>query len=121
MDLTTILLIIAGLAIAFGTGWWLGRRRGALLETELAVLGAQLRSEEALDLERTATLERAMGHVWSYPLEGQFLEALILAQAIERLGHVRRGVEQRAIEVEQNAAQALAGAHAAGAVAGRRK
>ena len=60
MDLTTILLIIAGLAIAFGTGWWLGRRRGALLETELAVLGAQLRSEEALDLERTATLERAM-------------------------------------------------------------
>ena len=64
MDLTTILLIIAGLAIAFGTGWWLGRRRGALLETELAVLGAQLRSEEALDLERTATLERAMEQLY---------------------------------------------------------
>jgi len=60
MDLTTTLLIIAGLAIAFGTGWWLGRRRGAQLETELAVLAVRLRSEEALDLERTATLERAM-------------------------------------------------------------
>lgn len=60
MDPTTTLLIIAGLAIAFGVGWWIGRRHAAALETENAVLSARLRSEEALDAERTAALDRAM-------------------------------------------------------------
>jgi DNA recombination protein RmuC len=60
MDLTTALLIIAGLALAFAAGWWIGRRRAGSLETEVAVLGARLRSEEELDAERTAALERAM-------------------------------------------------------------
>lgn len=60
MDLKTTLLIIAGLAIAFATGWWIGRRRTTSLETEVAVLGARLQSEDALEVERTAALERAM-------------------------------------------------------------
>jgi len=60
MDLTTTLLIIAGLAIAFAAGLWIGRRRAASLETEVAVLGARLQSEDALEVERTAALERAM-------------------------------------------------------------
>ena len=60
MELTTTLLIIAGLAIAFAAGFWIGRRRAASLETEVAVLGARLQSEDALEIERTATLERAM-------------------------------------------------------------
>jgi len=60
MELTTTLLIIAGLAIAFAAGFWIGRRRAASLETEVAVLGARLQSEDALEIERTAALERAM-------------------------------------------------------------
>ena len=60
MDLTTILLIIAGLALAFGAGWWLGRRRAAALETEVAVLGARLATEQAVEAERTVALDRAM-------------------------------------------------------------
>jgi DNA recombination protein RmuC len=60
MELTTTLLIIAGLAMAFAAGWWLGRRRSASLETEVAVLGARLQSEDALEAERAAALERAM-------------------------------------------------------------
>jgi DNA recombination protein RmuC len=60
MELTTTLLIIAGLAIAFAAGFWIGRRRAASLETEVAVLGARLQSEDALEVERTAALERAM-------------------------------------------------------------
>ena len=60
MDLTTALLTDTGLALAFAAGWWIGRRRAGSLETEVAVLGARLRSEEDLDAERTAALERAM-------------------------------------------------------------
>lgn len=60
MELTTTLLMIAALAIAFGAGWWLGRRRSAALETEVAVLGARLQTEDALEAERAAALERAM-------------------------------------------------------------
>ena len=60
MELTTTLLIIAGFVIAFAVGWWVGRRRAASLETEVAVLGARLQTEEALEVERTAALERAM-------------------------------------------------------------
>ena len=60
MELTTTLLIIAGLAIAFAAGFWIGRMRAASLETEVAVLGARLQSEDALEGERSAALERAM-------------------------------------------------------------
>ncbi|MGE0466822.1 MAG: hypothetical protein AB7P44_10310, partial [Steroidobacteraceae bacterium] len=58
--MTTILLIVAGLALAFGAGWWLGRRRAAALETEVAVLGARLATEQAVEAERTVALDRAM-------------------------------------------------------------
>ena len=60
MDVTTILLIIAALVIAFAAGWWFGRRRASSLETEVAVLGARLQSEDSLEIERNAALERAM-------------------------------------------------------------
>jgi DNA recombination protein RmuC len=60
MDLVTILLIVSGLAIALAAGWWLGRRHAAKLETEVAVLGAKLSSEQALEAERALALERAM-------------------------------------------------------------
>ncbi len=60
MDLTTTLLIFAALAIAFVAGWWIGRRRASSLETQVAVLGERLQSEDALEAERTAALERAM-------------------------------------------------------------
>ena len=60
IDLTTLLLLIAGLALALGAGWWLGRRRTAALETEVAVLGARLATEQAVETERTVALDRAM-------------------------------------------------------------
>jgi DNA recombination protein RmuC len=60
MDLATILLILTGLATALAAGWWLGRRRAAALETEVAVLGTKLSSEPALEAERALALERAM-------------------------------------------------------------
>jgi DNA recombination protein RmuC len=60
MDLISVLLIVTGLTLAFGAGWWLGRRRASSLETEVAVLNARLRSDDALDLERATALERAM-------------------------------------------------------------
>jgi len=60
MDLPITLLFIAGLAIAFAAGWWIGRLRAAALETEVAVLGSRLQSEDALEAERTAAIERAM-------------------------------------------------------------
>ncbi|MGH8250064.1 MAG: DNA recombination protein RmuC [Steroidobacteraceae bacterium] len=56
----TILLAILGLALALGLGWWLGRRRAAALETEVAVLNARLSSEQALESERATALDRAM-------------------------------------------------------------
>ncbi len=43
MDTTTLLLLSLGVVLALGAGWWLGRRRGATIESE-----------------RNATLERAM-------------------------------------------------------------
>lgn len=60
MDPAIILLILSGLAIAAAAGWWLGRRRAARLETEVAVLGARLSTEQALEVERQLALERAM-------------------------------------------------------------
>jgi DNA recombination protein RmuC len=60
MELITILLIIAALVIAFAAGWWFGRRRASSLETEVAVLGSRLQSEDSLEIERNTALERAM-------------------------------------------------------------
>ena len=37
MDLTWIALIVLGLALALGAGWWLGRRRAATIETERTI------------------------------------------------------------------------------------
>ncbi len=52
--------------------------------------------------------ERADLHI------GQCFESFGDAQAIECGGHVRRGVEQRPVEVEEYAAQPAARGHAAG-------
>ncbi len=37
MDVTTLLLIVLGLALALGAGWWFGRRGAATIESERAV------------------------------------------------------------------------------------
>ena len=58
MEPTTLLLILASLALAFGAGFWLGRRHSIRLATELAVAQARLRSEEALEVERSLALTR---------------------------------------------------------------
>ncbi len=60
MDWTTLLPIALAIGLALAAGWWLGRRRAAALETEVAVLGAKLASEPALEAERALALERAM-------------------------------------------------------------
>ncbi|MBM5811234.1 MAG: DNA recombination protein RmuC [Gammaproteobacteria bacterium] len=57
---TTLLLIATGLVLAFGAGYWFGRRHHLRLATELAAVQARLRSEEALEAERALALARAM-------------------------------------------------------------
>lgn len=60
MDANLILLCVLAAGLGFAAGWWLARRRAAGLETEVAVLGARLASEQALETERNVALERAM-------------------------------------------------------------
>ena len=60
MDANLILLCALAAGLGFAAGWWLARRRAAGLETEVAVLGARLASEQALETERNVALERAM-------------------------------------------------------------
>ena len=55
-----IALLIAAAALAFGLGWWAGRRRAAALETEVAVLQERLARASALEVERTAIIERTV-------------------------------------------------------------
>jgi DNA recombination protein RmuC len=55
-----LLLATAVAAIAFGIGWWLGRRRVAALETEAAVLAERLAATGAIADERTVLIERAI-------------------------------------------------------------
>jgi len=55
-----LLLATAVAAIAFGIGWWLGRRRVAALETEAAVLTERLAATGAIAAERTVLIERAI-------------------------------------------------------------
>jgi len=55
-----VLLATALAAIAFGIGWWLGRRRVAALETEAAVLSERLAATGAIAAERTVLIERAI-------------------------------------------------------------
>lgn len=38
MDTTTLLLLSLGIVLALGAGWWLGRRRGATIESERNVM-----------------------------------------------------------------------------------
>jgi len=47
-------------ALAFLLGWWLGRRRSAALETEVAVLNERIATQSAVDAEREEILARAM-------------------------------------------------------------
>jgi DNA recombination protein RmuC len=55
-----IALLLATGALAFGAGWWLGRRRVAALETEVAVLQERLARASALEVERSAIIERTV-------------------------------------------------------------
>jgi len=52
--------VLLGVALAFLLGWWLGRRRSAALETEVAVLNERLAAQRAVDAEREEILARAM-------------------------------------------------------------
>ncbi len=53
-------LIAATGAIALVAGWWLGRRRAAALETDVAVLRERLARADALESERGAIIERTV-------------------------------------------------------------
>jgi DNA recombination protein RmuC len=60
LEISSMLLAAAVAAISFGCGWWLGRRRAAALETEVAVLQERLAASQAVDQERDEVLARAM-------------------------------------------------------------
>jgi DNA recombination protein RmuC len=60
LDISSMLLAAAVAAISFGCGWWLGRRRAGVLETEVAVLQERLAAGKAIDEERDEVLARAM-------------------------------------------------------------
>ena len=60
MDMMMVLLAVAGLVLAFVAGWWFGRRGGAALETEVAVLNERLAAGRELDDERAVLLQQAM-------------------------------------------------------------
>jgi len=55
--------MLLGATLAFLVGWWLGRRRSAALETEVAVLNERLAAQQAVDSERDAILARAMDQI----------------------------------------------------------
>ena len=60
LEISSMLLAAAVAVISFGCGWWLGRRRAAALETEVAVLQERLAAGQAVDQERDEVLARAM-------------------------------------------------------------
>jgi len=60
LEISSMLLAAAVAVISFGCGWWLGRRRAAALETEVAVLQERLAASQAVDQERDEVLARAM-------------------------------------------------------------
>ena len=90
MQLTTIALILLGLALALGAGWWLGRRRGSTIESE-----------------RDIALDRAMEQ-----LDRRFDDLAGRQQAAAR---ARRqpgaGAVQRAVDIHNNLRQLVIGIH----------
>lgn len=60
MTLLQTSTMLLGATLAFLVGWWLGRRRSAALETEVAVLNERLAAQQAVDSERDEILARAM-------------------------------------------------------------
>jgi len=60
MDTMMVLLTGAGAVLAFGVGWWLGRRGRDVLETEVAVLNERLTAGREIQAERDVLLEQAM-------------------------------------------------------------
>ncbi len=60
MEPTTLLLILASLALAFGAGFWLGRRHSIRLATARAPAPARRRAATALQVGRSLALTRAM-------------------------------------------------------------
>ena len=63
MTLLQASTMLLGATLAFLVGWWLGRRRSAALETEVAVLNERLAAQQAVDSERDAILARAMDQI----------------------------------------------------------
>lgn len=57
---TWLAWLLAATGLAFALGWWLGRRRAAGLETEVAVLNERLARATALEAERAAIIERTV-------------------------------------------------------------
>jgi DNA recombination protein RmuC len=60
IDASWIGLLFAAAAVAFGLGWWAGRRPVASLETEVAVLRERLARASAIEVERSAIIERTV-------------------------------------------------------------
>ena len=60
MDIMMVLLAAAVAVLAFGAGWWLGRRGSAALETEVAVLTERVSAGRELETEREELLRQAM-------------------------------------------------------------
>ena len=101
-----IALLVAAAALAFGLGWWAGRRRAATLETEVAVLHERLARASALEVERTAIIERTVEELGLRfnEIAGQRLRESsedFLRLARESLGHHHKTAEGTLREREQ--------------------
>jgi hypothetical protein len=109
-----------------GLGWFLGRRRVHAIELELAASRAELKTSAEVASEREQALELVTfraGH--AHPDEAcgtvrdvcpqrrvqHGFQSVLVTQAVDRTDHVRRRVEQGAVEVEQHGRKA---AHDAG-------
>ncbi len=106
METTNLLLVLAGLVLAFGLGLWIGRRRAGALATQVAVLGERIRTDQALEQERNEALSRAMDQLdlRFNDLAGQQLkdnseQFLLLAR--ENLGQFQQSAQASLKEREQ--------------------